>query len=119
MIYQIDNIKQAKELLKTVVELYNNERPHMSIGNLTPNQVHQNNIKTEKFNGLDHLRALAILLVFFFHYFILSDGEPKWLPDYARFGWTGVDLFFVLIVISFAEIVMGGVVSVTNPSVIV
>lgn len=46
--YQIDNIKQAKELLKTVVELYNNERPHMSIGNLTPNQVHQNNIKTEK-----------------------------------------------------------------------
>ena len=30
-----------------------------------------------------------------------------------------VDLFFVLIVISFAEIVMGGVVSVTNPSVIV
>jgi putative transposase len=46
--YQIDNIKQAKELLKAVVELYNNERPHMSIGNLTPNQVHQNNIKTEK-----------------------------------------------------------------------
>lgn len=46
--YQIDNIKQAKELLKRVVELYNNERPHMSIGNLTPNQVHQNNIKTEK-----------------------------------------------------------------------
>lgn len=46
--YQIDNIKQAKELLKTVVELYNNERPHMSIGNLTPNQVHQNNIKIEK-----------------------------------------------------------------------
>lgn len=46
--YQIDNLKQAKELLKTVVELYNNERPHMSIGNLTPNQVHQNNLKTEK-----------------------------------------------------------------------
>jgi len=46
--YQIDNIKQAKELLKAVVELYNNERPHISIGNLTPNQVHQNNIKTEK-----------------------------------------------------------------------
>jgi peptidoglycan/LPS O-acetylase OafA/YrhL len=58
--------------------------------------VVSDNIKTEKFNGLDHLRALAILLVFFFHYFILSGGEPKWLPDYARFGWTGVDLFFVL-----------------------
>ena len=46
--YQIDNIEEAKELLKAVVELYNNERPHMSIGNLTPNQVHQNNVKTEK-----------------------------------------------------------------------
>lgn len=46
--YQIENLKQAKELLKIVVELYNNERPHMSIGNLTPNQVHQNNLKTEK-----------------------------------------------------------------------
>ncbi len=46
--YQLENIKTAKELLDTVVNLYNNERPHMSIGNLTPNQVHQNNIKIEK-----------------------------------------------------------------------
>lgn len=46
--YQPKNIEIAKELLDTVVNLYNNERPHMSIGNLTPNQVHQNNIKTEK-----------------------------------------------------------------------
>ncbi|QSB26503.1 acyltransferase [Flavobacterium sp. CLA17] len=50
----------------------------------------------EKLYGLDHLRALAIILVFFFHYYILSDGEPEWLPDVASFGWTGVDLFFVL-----------------------
>lgn len=48
------------------------------------------------FHGLDHLRALAITLVFYFHYFILSGGEPAWLPDWAAFGWTGVDLFFVL-----------------------
>lgn len=46
--YQVDNIEDAKELLDVVIQLYNNERPHMSIGNLTPNQVHQNNIKTEK-----------------------------------------------------------------------
>jgi transposase InsO family protein len=46
--YQLDNFEQAKELLDKVIQLYNNERPHMSIGNLTPNQVHQNNIKTEK-----------------------------------------------------------------------
>lgn len=46
--YQVDNAQEAKELLDTVIKLYNNERPHMSIGNLTPNYVHQNNIKTEK-----------------------------------------------------------------------
>ncbi|WP_254519228.1 IS3 family transposase [Aquimarina sp. Aq78] len=46
--YQVENIQEATELLETVVNLYNNERPHMSIGNLTPNQVHQNNLITEK-----------------------------------------------------------------------
>ena len=46
--YQVENIQEATKLLETVVNLYNNERPHMSIGNLTPNQVHQNNLKTEK-----------------------------------------------------------------------
>ena len=49
-----------------------------------------------KLYGLDHLRALAITYVFLFHYFILSGGLPGWLPDAASFGWTGVDLFFVL-----------------------
>lgn len=51
---------------------------------------------SEKFHGLDHLRALAILLVFIFHYTILSKGEPSWLATMSSFGWTGVDLFFVL-----------------------
>jgi transposase InsO family protein len=48
--YDISNIKDAKALLHDVVALYNNERPHMSIGNLTPNQVHHSlkTIKTEK-----------------------------------------------------------------------
>lgn len=46
--YSVDNINQAKELLIAVVNLYNNERPHQSIGFLTPNQVHEKNIKTEK-----------------------------------------------------------------------
>jgi len=50
----------------------------------------------QKLYGLDHLRAIAILYVFLFHYFILSGGQPGWLPDFAKFGWTGVDLFFVL-----------------------
>lgn len=48
--YQINNLKEAKQLLKAVVDLYNNERPHMSISNLTPNQVHQSkeNLKLNK-----------------------------------------------------------------------
>lgn len=49
-----------------------------------------------RYQGLDHLRALAILLVFFFHYQIISHGNPEWLPEAVRLGWTGVDLFFVL-----------------------
>ena len=48
--YDVAAIKDAKELLKQVVGLYNNERPHMSIGNLTPDQIHLSNkpIKTER-----------------------------------------------------------------------
>ena len=48
--YQVNSVKEACELLKEVVELYNTDRPHMSIGNLTPNQIHHslNPIKTEK-----------------------------------------------------------------------
>ncbi|NIG52992.1 acyltransferase [Chitinophaga sp. Cy-1792] len=48
-----------------------------------------------RLHGLDHLRALAIFLVFIFHYGPLS-AYPPWLADFSRFGWTGVDLFFVL-----------------------
>jgi len=48
--YDISNLKDAKKLLKSVVELYNTERPHMSISNLTPNIIHhsKNEIKTER-----------------------------------------------------------------------
>jgi transposase InsO family protein len=48
--YNIDNLNDAKELLKAVVDLYNNERPHMSIGNHTPNNIHHSktNIKTDR-----------------------------------------------------------------------
>lgn len=46
--YQIKSIEEAKELLRQVIILYNEERPHMSIGNMTPNNLHQNNQETEK-----------------------------------------------------------------------
>ena len=38
--YQCDNIKDAEKLLAKSIKLYNNERPHSSIGNLTPQFVH-------------------------------------------------------------------------------
>ena len=47
------------------------------------------------FIGLDHLRALAISLVFLYHYTIFQ--HPGWMNNsFIHFGWCGVDLFFVL-----------------------
>lgn len=46
--YQVKNLIEAEELLKQVVQLYNDERPHMSIGNMVPSQIHQTNQKTDK-----------------------------------------------------------------------
>ena len=46
--YEVKNIKEAKKVLDFVVELYNQERPHMSNGNLTPNIVHTKHIKTDR-----------------------------------------------------------------------
>ncbi len=45
---QVKNIKEARKELKKAVLLYNNDRPHNSISNLYPNDVHKNNLKTEK-----------------------------------------------------------------------
>lgn len=45
--------------------------------------------------GLDLLRAIAIVWVMLFHSFIVGGLGPdfEWL---SRFGWAGVDIFFVL-----------------------
>ena len=48
----------------------------------------------KKIAALDHLRALAITLVFLFHYRLFA--HPVWVDIIGSFGWTGVDLFFVL-----------------------
>jgi len=47
-----------------------------------------------KLLGLDHLRAFAIVYVLLFHYKFF--GHPAWEVPIGVFGWTGVDLFFVL-----------------------
>ena len=48
-----------------------------------------------KLYGLDHLRAFAIVFVFIFHYGHVF-SSPQWITVIGKFGWTGVDLFFVL-----------------------
>ena len=40
--YQTDNLMEAKKQLEKAICLYNNNRPHMSISNLTPNKLHNN-----------------------------------------------------------------------------
>src|SRR5664279_5114858 len=50
----------------------------------------------DKLYGLDHLRAVAILLVLGFHYQLSIFAHPEWVNEFSKFGWTGVDLFFVL-----------------------
>jgi transposase InsO family protein len=46
--YQCANIKDARKKLSLAVLLYNTERPHSSIGNLTPEMVHDNYSQIEK-----------------------------------------------------------------------
>ena len=50
--YKCDNIDDAMNYLSIAVSLYNKERPHSSIGNFTPeyvhnqyNEIHKENIK--------------------------------------------------------------------------
>ena len=47
---KIDNYDQAKKLLAKTIIKYNEERPHMSISNLTPEYLHQtkNQLETKK-----------------------------------------------------------------------
>jgi putative transposase len=40
--YRVNNLQEAQDCIKQVVETYNSKRPHMSIGNLTPTKVHNN-----------------------------------------------------------------------------
>lgn len=46
--YKVKTIKEAKELLNQSIELYNRDRPHFSIGLLTPEKVHDHNLKVER-----------------------------------------------------------------------
>jgi len=46
--YVIDTVENATMYLNKAVKLYNEDRPHLSIGLLTPETVHSKNLTTEK-----------------------------------------------------------------------
>jgi peptidoglycan/LPS O-acetylase OafA/YrhL len=50
---------------------------------------------THRLPGLDLLRSFAIVWVMLFHSFLLGGLGPDW-SWLSRYGWMGVDLFFVL-----------------------
>lgn len=45
--YRINSLLHAKEVLKAVVKLYNEERPHNSLNNYTPATIHENHLETQ------------------------------------------------------------------------
>jgi putative transposase len=45
---QVTSIEEARKVLARSVSLYNEDRPHMSIGNLYPTLVHEQKIQTER-----------------------------------------------------------------------
>ncbi len=51
--------------------------------------------RTNRLPGLDLLRSIAIIWVMLFHSFLLGGLGPNW-SWLSRYGWMGVDLFFVL-----------------------
>lgn len=56
--------------------------------------IQKQHLQKEQYGGLNFLRAIAISLVFIFHY---QGGDfYEWMDAVKDFGWTGVDLFFVL-----------------------
>jgi transposase InsO family protein len=46
--YQIKTKKEIEQKLQQAVSLYNNDRPHLSCNMLTPNDVYENSLPTER-----------------------------------------------------------------------
>jgi transposase InsO family protein len=45
---QVKSIEEARKVLARSVDFYNDDRPHMSIGNLYPSMVHEQKLPTER-----------------------------------------------------------------------
>lgn len=46
--YKCTSLAQAAEYMQKAVKLYNTQRPHLSIGMLTPEKVHKERLQTER-----------------------------------------------------------------------
>ena len=44
----VTSMEEARKVLARSVSLYNDDRPHMSIGNQYPSQVHEQKIQTKR-----------------------------------------------------------------------
>ena len=58
---------------------------------------HLINTKKDRYAFIDNLRAVAIILVVFFHYTYHYESEyllrsDNWSLEIGKFGWSGVDL---------------------------
>src|SRR4051812_49312605 len=55
-------------------------------------------LRTHAFPGLDGVRGIAILLVMVFHFTNMTPASniDSFFYRLTRYGWSGVDLFFVL-----------------------
>ena len=62
---KVETLEDARRILSQVIDLYNNDRPHSSIGYLTPNEIHENNLSNERF-----FVRLTILCIFAVGYFV-------------------------------------------------
>jgi peptidoglycan/LPS O-acetylase OafA/YrhL len=65
--------------------------------------------EARRLDGLDTLRALAIVLVFAYHYEVFVSHAPTF-GWFGEIGWVGVDLFFVLSGYLIADQIFGGIV---------
>jgi putative transposase len=62
--YEVENYSQAKELLDAVIRIYNNERPHMSIGYITPEKVHSKELKKGDCKWKNYYKKKEIVNIF-------------------------------------------------------
>lgn len=59
--YHVENVLEAKVLLEQVVKLYNQQRPHMSIGNLVPEKVHDCSLEKGEIKWKNYYRKKELV----------------------------------------------------------